>query len=242
MKTKAFLTVMGLIASQSLFHSCNDEDNIKEIQVENSPSEVNISNIMSDGGISPINYFVNPEPFNNTVNFVKSQISSQGASYVLNQQDLDMFYDEAQITANDRLPLNVVYQIVDQTLYTIQSQISFDEIVQNLNFSDSAKSLMIEINNNSISNIENNLSFQNLPALEKAVVNNFNNLVYNIEIGKITSGPYYKKGTGAEIGAKIGFVVGVAVGIATLNPVGLWGAVCGGSLVGAVIGKTIDDK
>jgi len=241
MKTKTFLTILGLVVSQSFFNSCN-EDSINS-QTENIPSETNKTAINNfDGPVSTQNYFANPEPFNGTVNFIVSTIGSQGASYALTQNDLNLFYSKAQIPMNERFSLDQVNQLIAQTASSYQ--IPFSQIVQQLPISNVAKSLMISIDTHSIPNIGSNLSFTNLSATEKILINNFNNLQFGIEQGIILPGSSVAKdmGPGAQLGAKIGFAFGVLLGAATLNPGILWGGMCAGSMIGGAIGSLWDDK
>lgn len=240
MKTKTFLSILGLVVSQSFFNSCN-EDSIN-VQSEDISSEINKTAINNfDGPVSTQNYFATPEPFTGAVNFIISTIGSQGASYSLTQNDLNLFYNKAQIPTNERLSLNQANQLIAQT--TNYYQVPFDQVVQLLSISDAAKSLMVSINTHSIPNISANLSFANLSATEKTIINNFNNLQFGIEQGIILPGSSVAKdGAGAALGAKIGFTVGVLIGAATLNPGILWGAMSAGSLAGAAIGSVFDDK
>ncbi|EJL71823.1 hypothetical protein [Chryseobacterium populi] len=232
MKTKTLLAILGLVTTQSFFYSCNDDNSQTE-----SPSGIQKSKTESPGSfVSTQNYFANPEPFNGALNFITTHISAQGTSYTLTQNDLDLFYAKAQIPVNERLTIDQVNQLINQTINS--AQLPFDQIVQQLTISDAAKSLMISINSNYISNIESNLDFKNLPDNEKVIINNFNDLEFNIEQGTILAGTFQSKemGPGAQNGAKIGFAFGCLISVFTLNP----GPVCAGAIIGGAIGSLWD--
>jgi hypothetical protein len=238
MKTKTFLTILGLVVSQSFFNSCN-EDSINA-QTEDISSETNKTEINNyDGPVSTQNYFANPEPFNGAVSFIISTIGSQGASYDLTQNDLNLFYNKAQIPINERLSLDQVNQLIVQTTNSFQTPVS--QIVQQLPISNVAKSLIISIDTQSIPNVEGNSSFQNLSATEKTFINNFNNLQFGIEqgiilpISSVSKDPFGPK---SQLGAKIGFLIGCVISGITLNP----GPAFAGSLIGAVVGGMLDKK
>lgn len=237
MKAKTFLAILGLVVSQSFFNSCN-EDNINA-QTEDISSETNKTEINDYDGPVSTNYFANPEPFNGAVSFIISTIGSQAASYALTQNDLNLFYNKAQIPMNERLSLDQVNQLIAQTTSSFQMPVS--QIVQQLPISNAAKSLILSIDTQSIPNINGNLSFQNLSATEKTFINNFNNLQFGIEQGIILPGSSVSKdpfGPKSQLGAKIGFLIGCVISGITLNP----GPAFAGSLIGAVVGGMLDKK
>lgn len=238
MKTKTFLTILGLMVSQFFFNSCNEDSG--NAQTEGISSETNKTEINNyDGPVSTQNYFANPEPFNGAVSFIISTIGSQGASYTLTQNDLNLFYNKAQIPMNERLSLDQVNQLIAQTTSSFQTPVS--QIVQQLPISNVAKSLILSIDTQSIPNIESNLSFQNLSATEKTFINNFNNLQFGIEQGIILPGSSVSKdpfGPKSQLGTKIGLLIGCVISGVTLNP----GPAFAGALIGAVVGGMLDKK
>lgn len=236
MKTKTLLILAGLATTQCMFNSCG-EDNINN-QEEFSKTSNTINNL--NGPVSTQNYFANPEPFSGAVNFAISTVGTQGASFTLTQSLLNQFYDKAQIPVNERATLSQVNQIIDKTINAYQ--VSFDQTVQQLPISTVAKSLMILINTHSISNLTSDVKFNTLSNNEKIIINNFNNLQRNIELGLILTPSTTSKemGPGAQLGAKIGFAVGVGIGFVTLNPGALWGGICAGSMIGGAIGSLWD--
>jgi hypothetical protein len=238
MKTKTFLVLAGLATTQCMFNSCGEDNS----NLQNENSSLGTSKIITElpsSFVSTQNYFLTPEPYNSAVNFMRSHIAAQGASYSLTQADLNLFYDKAQISANERLPLDRVNQIIAQTLEAIHTQKPLNQIVQQLNISDNAKSLLLSIDGSSISDLENNLQFINLPSQEKVCVRNFNNFQRNYEQGAYQIGSTLSKEAGWEKGAKIGFMFGGFIG-GVLGPVGFVGGLCAGSLIGAVIGSFSD--
>jgi len=239
MKTKTFLTAIGLITSQSLFYSCS-EDTLNTQQEMSSTPDTSMNVLKT---ITSYNYFENAEPFNGAVNFIKSYIAAQGPSYTLTQSDLNLFYTKAQIPVTERLSLDQVNQALAQTIDAIQSQLPFSEIVQQSNFSDAAKTLIITIDTGSMSNLEADLTFKSLPEFEKNFVRNFNNFQYNLEQGYYQIGNnVMSKEMGWEKGAKIGMMFGTFIGFAAGGLLGAAGGAAGGALVGAAIGSLWDDK
>ncbi|SDR05654.1 hypothetical protein SAMN05421664_3322 [Chryseobacterium soldanellicola] len=237
MKTKTFLTVIGLITSQSLFYSCS-EDTLNA-QQDNSTSST-LSVLKTSPTFVSGNYFVNPQPINAAFAFMQQRVSQAGSSYVLTQTDLTIFYDKAQIDPSERLTLDQMNAIIDKIMSMMQ--MPFEQAIQQVNISDAAKSLAITINNSgSISHIEINQQFANLPATEKAMIKNLNDFKFNVEQGNYAISPIATNKQPAWItGGMIGMAGGGIVGGLAFGPVGaLVGAgvgVVGGIIVGAIVG------
>ncbi|MCW3161109.1 hypothetical protein [Chryseobacterium oryctis] len=243
MKTKTFLTVIGLVTSQTLFYSCN-EDNRDSQSISNLPS-LTESIINGADGVNGLNfksgnYFTAPDTFNSAVNYIQSKILQQGISYVLTQDDLNIFYDKAGISLSERMSLDQVNSIISKTLSSLQ--LPFAEILNQLQISDNAKSLALQIDQASIINIEQNSIYKILSDNEKMLIKNLNDFKYNIEkdqysINKNVASktpPFIWGGmAGWGVGAGVGFLVGGPVGMVVGAGIG----VLVGSVVGAVTGK-----
>ncbi|MDH6254099.1 hypothetical protein M2347_003826 [Chryseobacterium sp. H1D6B] len=230
MKTKIFLAAIGLVTTQSMFNSCSEEST--NMAAENGQTAIESKTV--DASFTNGTYFVNPEPLNSAVNYIKSKIAAQGASYALTQADLNSFYDKAQIPAGERLPLDAVKNIISQTASSMQTP--FDQIVQQMNISDNAKSLALTINNQSIPQIETNLNFKNLSSNEKMMIKNLNDLKYNDEHNNYAFNKNASAKTPGFIwGGMGGWGLGAGIGFGVGGPIG---AIIGagiGMLVGAVL-------
>ncbi|ASK29608.1 hypothetical protein CEY12_05590 [Chryseobacterium sp. T16E-39] len=234
MKTKTFLVLVGLATTQSIFNSCGeDSTNIQNESYQSSPSSSKTTPSFTNG-----TYFTDPQAVNAGFEFIRSKFA-QNPGYVLNQQDLNTFYDKAQIASNERLPLDQVNNIINKTVSLMQ--VPFAQAVQQLNISSAAKSLAITINNGSIIHLEANAAYNNLPANEKSMIKNINDYKYNTEQGNylITGIPTSKQPMWIT-GGMIGMVGGGLIGFAVAGPVGaLVGAgigVVGGIVTGAILG------
>lgn len=237
MNVKTLLIAICLMFSQLIFNSCR-EDNANFQTTEDAPSHTELAKaaIVS---FKSANYFVNSEPFNAATNYIRNQVAAQGSSYVLTQTDLNTFYDKAQIPADERLPLDQVKTIINNTLNAMQ--MPFNDLIQQLNISNDAKSLAISIYNQSISQLEDNLVYKSLPEYEKTLLKNLNDYKYNCEQGIfiVNSGPASKT-PGFIWGGMAGFVVGGVVGSFFSFPVGTMIGAGIGMVVGAVVGAIIE--
>lgn len=232
MKTKSFLAVIGLLTTHTFFYSCHENS----IDVVNDPvastvpnvsklNSIEVSNLIVGG-----NYFEEPEPFTNAVDFMKSHIVAQGPAYVLTQDDLNMFYDKAQIPVNNRMSLSQVNEITTKTLDLMQ--LSIQEAVQQLNVSNQAKPLIVKIHTASIPDLNNNLAFDSLPDNEKFLIKNLNDYKRMWENGNLLS----RQMSSAEIGGYIGAAIGFTIGLCC-PPAGWAFGLVGGAFLGVLIGS-----
>lgn len=226
MKTKTFLTVIGLVTSQSLFYSCSDDnDSNVNMETENNQSK----NLVSTNSFNGAN--VNADIFNHSVSFIKSKVGSQGASYVLTQSDLNQFYQIAQIPTAQRLSLDKVNSIISQTAN--MAQLPFDQILEQLGYSDMAKDLAMAISNNYMPDLQHNPGFQNLATNERQFIESLNDLRFNYEQGLLNTNVFSKDG-----GPFIGGAIGMGVGFMVAGPIG---AFVGGT-VGWFVGGYLESK
>lgn len=232
MKTKTFLVLIGLVTTQTMFNSCSEDNtNIKNENNQTSSSIAKNTVFSFTAGT----YFANSEPLNSAVSFIKAKIAAQGTSYTLTQADLNLFYEKAQILPNERLPLSQVNNIISQTVSSLQ--MPFDQLVQQMNISANAKSLALSIHNQSISQLDSNLNFKNLPSQEKMLIKNLNDFKYNYEQGNYTVNKNITAKTPGFIwGGMGGWAVGGGIGFLVGGPVGAIVGAGIGMLVGAVVG------
>ncbi|WP_370900384.1 hypothetical protein [Chryseobacterium gossypii] len=236
MKTKKLLTILGVMASQSLFFSCS-EDALNTQPEHTAASKTTLKTTVLN--FKSGNYFTNPQPINTAFNFIKAKISQQGASYVLTQSDLTEFYDKAQIDPTERLTLDQMNAVINETMNMMQTP--FDQAIQQLNISDAAKSLAITIDTGSIHNLEFNALYINLSDLEKAMIKNLNDFKFNVEQGYYAISPIYTGKqpawiTGGMIGMAAGGVIGYVVGGPVGALIGAGAGVVAGIVVGAIVG------
>ncbi|MDC8104313.1 hypothetical protein ACNFU2_05520 [Chryseobacterium sp. PTM-20240506] len=234
MKTKTLLVLAGLATTQCMFNSCGEDNtNLQNENYQSTQSLPKTALSFTNG-----TYFTDPQAVNAGFEFIRSKFA-QNPGYVLNQQDLNTFYEKAQIATDERLPLDQVNNIINKTVSLMQ--VPFAQAVQQLNISSAAKSLAITINNGSIIHLEANAAYNNLPANEKSMIKNINDYKYNAEQGNylITGIPTGKQPLWIT-GGMIGMVGGGIIGFAVAGPVGaLVGAgigVVGGIITGAILG------
>jgi len=223
-KTTIFFAVIGLITSQTFLNSCNEDNADTQTEAFSKSSEIVTNNF--DG----TNYFQNPAIFNNVLASIKAKVGQQGAAYILTQSDLNEFYQIAQIPDADRLPLDVVNNLISQT--TALSHLPFHEALNTLGYSNPAKDLAVSISNGYMPDLELKQTFINLPQNEKEFLKNLNQYRFNYEQGAIGGGVTSKDG-----GGFIGGAIGLGIGFALAGPPGAFIGGVTGWLIGVAVDK-----
>lgn len=235
MKTKTFLTVIGLVTSPAIFYSCSEDNTIAEPAQEITstlPSITTLSSKFTDG-----NYFATSDPFNAAANYIGNKVQAAGVNYVLTQSDLDEFYLKAQIPVDQQLEIDQVNEIIATTISNMNTP--FNTLIQQTTLSPAAKTLAKMINMQSISNLDANSNFKSLPSYEKSLIKNLNDFKVNDEQGNYSKNVFGKT-PNFIWGGMIGFGVGVAVGGLIAFPVGMVVGGAIGILVGSIVGVFTD--